>query len=723
MEGRPSYSFMIRERLQKAAKRGENMTAVSKEMRGSVALLTVNNPPVNALSHAVRDGLAREMREISADDGVTAVVIACEGRTFIAGADIREFGSPPKAPHLPDVVNEIEAMEKPVVAAIHGTALGGGLEVALSCHYRVALSSAKVGLPEVKLGILPGAGGTQRLPRIAGPANALDAIISGRHVSAKEAAGWGVLDELVDDDLLGAALAFAEKVAEMGPRRTGEMEIDKGAYDQAFFDGFRKSIARKTRGYFAPERCIQCVEAAVAMPLVEGLARERELFAQCMANPQAKALQHMFFAERQVTRIPGIGKETPRREIKKVGIIGAGTMGGGIAMNFANVGIPVTLLEVKEDALERGLGVVRKNYERSAAKGKYTAEQVDGLMGLFTGTLSYDDLSDCDLIIEAVFETMDIKKTVFTELDRVAKPGAILASNTSYLDINEIAAVTSRPADVLGLHFFSPANVMRLLEIVRADKTADDVLATCVDLAKAIRKVGVVAGVCHGFIGNRMLSPYGREASLAVIEGAKPEDVDKALFDFGMPMGPMTMSDMAGTDIGYLNRQGMGRENYETKAYDWVDRLVEDGRKGLKVGKGIYTYDEGDRTPKPDPEVMKVIEEESAKLGIDRKAIPAEAIVERCMMALINEGAKILGEGMAYRASDIDVVYANGYGYPPYRGGPMHYADHLGLKAVYDKICEFRDTFGPRWWEPAPLLKELAEAGKSFADYDRENAQ
>lgn len=699
------------------------MTAVTKDMRGDVALLTVNNPPVNALSHSVREGLANAMRDIAADDSVKAVVIACDGRTFIAGADIREFGSPPKAPHLPDVVNEIEAMEKPIVAAIHGTALGGGLEVALSCHYRVALSSAKVGLPEVKLGILPGAGGTQRLPRIAGPANALDAIVSGRHIGAKEAANWGVLDELVEDDLIGAALAFAEKAISLGPRRTGEMVLDQGDYDQAFFDGFRELIARKTRGYFAPERCVQCVEAAVALPLAEGLARERELFAECMANPQAKALQHMFFAERQVSRIPGISKETPRREIKKVGIIGAGTMGGGIAMNFANVGIPVTLLEVKQDALERGLGVVRKNYERSAAKGKYTAEQVEGLMGLFTGTLSYDDLSDCDLIIEAVFETMEIKKTVFTELDRVAKPGAILASNTSYLDINEIAEATKRPEDVLGLHFFSPANVMRLLEIVRADKTADDVLATCVDLAKAIRKVGVVAGVCHGFIGNRMLSPYGREASLAVIEGAKPEEVDKALFDFGMPMGPMTMSDMAGTDIGYLNRQGMGRENYETKAYDWVDRLVEDGRKGLKVGKGIYAYDEGDRTPKPDPEVMSVIEEESAKLGIERNPIPAEAIVERCMMALINEGAKILGEGMAYRASDIDVVYANGYGYPPYRGGPMHYADHVGLKAVYDKICEFRDTFGPRWWKPAPLLKELAEAGKSFADYDRENAK
>ena len=531
-----------------------------------------------------------------------------------------------------------------------------------------------------------------------------------------------MLDEVVDDNLLEAAIAFAKSVAGKGARRTGEMTIDGDKFGAEFFAGFRKSIARQTRGYFAPERCVQCVEAAVSMPLEQGLKRERELFQECMRNPQSKALQHMFFAERQVSRIPGISKETPRREIKRVGIIGAGTMGGGIAMNFANVGIPVTLLEVEQAALDRGLGVVRKNYERSAAKGKLTAEQVEGLMAQFTGTLSYDDLSDCDLIIEAVFETMEIKEKVFAKLDRVAKPGAILASNTSYLDVDKIAACTSRPADVLGLHFFSPANVMRLLEIVRADKTAPDVLATCVDLAKTIRKVGVVAGVCHGFIGNRMLSPYGREAALAVIEGAKPEEVDAALFNFGMPMGPMTMSDMAGLDIGYLNRKGVGRENYETKAYDWMDRLVEAGRKGLKVGAGVYAYDEGSRTPKPDPEVQALIEEESAKAGIERRTFTAEEIVERCMMALINEGAKILGEGKAYRASDIDVVYVNGYGYPPYRGGPMHYADSLGLKAVYDKICEFGETFGPRWWQPAPLLKELAEAGKSFADYDRENA-
>lgn len=699
------------------------MSVVTLEKQDEVGVITINNPPVNALSHAVREGLQTHIRDCAADDAVKAVVIACAGRTFIAGADIREFGAPPKAPHLGEVVDEIEAMEKPVVAAIHGTALGGGFEVALSCHYRVALDSAKIGLPEVKLGILPGAGGTQRLPRIAGAANALDAIISGRHIKAKEAASWGALDQVVAEDLPGAAIAFAKDAVSKGPRRTGEMQIDASEYDQAFFDNFRKSIARRTRGYFAPERCIQCVEAAVAMPLAEGLKRERELFQQCMNNPQARAQQHMFFAERQVTRIPGIGKDTPRRDVQKIGIIGAGTMGGGIAMAFVNAGFPVTILEQEQEALDRGLDVCRKNYERSAAKGKFTSEQVEGLMDRMTGTLSYEDLGDCDLIIEAVFETMEVKKKVFTAIDAVAKDGAILASNTSYLNIDEIAAVTKRPADVLGLHFFSPANVMRLLEIVRGEATAPDVLATCVDLAKKIRKVGVVSGVCPGFIGNRMLSHYGREASLCVMEGARPEEVDKALYDFGMAMGPLTVSDMAGLDIGYLNRKGMDESQYEIKATSWYDRIVEMGRKGLKVGAGIYDYDEGSRTPKPSAEVMKIIEEESARHGFTRTSQSADEIVERCMLALVNEGAKILGEGMAYRASDIDVVYANGYGYPPYRGGPMHYADAMGLKTAYEKICGYAEAYGDRWWQPAPLLKELAEAGKSFADFDRENAQ
>lgn len=695
------------------------MATVSIENRDNIALVWVDNPPVNALSHSVREGLTDAMSAIANDDTIDAAVIACRGRTFIAGADIREFGAPPKSPHLTEVVQIIEDMQKPIVAAIHGTALGGGLEVALSCHYRIALSSAKIGLPEVKLGILPGAGGTQRFPRIAGVENALDAIISGRHIKARQAHSWGALDEVVDDGLETAAVDFATSAIAKGVRRTGEMTIDGDKYDQAFFDGFRASIARKTRGYFAPERCIRCVEAAVKLPLKEGLAAERDNFQECFTNPQARALQHMFFAERQVSRVPGISKETPRRDIKKVGIIGAGTMGGGIAMNFANIGMPVTVLEVQQDALDRGLAVVRKNYERTASKGRMTQDDVEARMALFTGTMDYADLADCDLIIEAVFETMDIKKTVFTALDEVAKPGAILASNTSYLSIDDIAEVTSRPADVLGLHFFSPANVMRLLEIVRADKTADDALATCIDLAKKIGKVGVVSGVCHGFIGNRMLSHYAREMSLSVIEGAMPHEVDKAMFDFGMAMGPMTVSDMAGLDIGYLNRKGMDRADYETRATDWIDRVVEMDRKGLKTGAGIYDYDEGSRTPKPSETVMNVILEESQKLGIERTAKSADEIVERGMLALINEGAKILGEGIAIRASDIDIVYINGYGFPPYRGGPMHYADQMGVKTAYEKILKNAETFGPRWWEPAPLLKQLAEADSSFAEYDK----
>ncbi len=704
------------------------MSVVMREIHGDVAVLTVNNPPVNALSHSVRDGLMREMQALEADEAVKAIVIACAGRTFIAGADITEFGKPMREPFLPDVVNAIEAMSKPVVAAIHGTALGGGLEIALGCHYRVAAADAKIGLPEVKLGILPGAGGTQRFPRVAGVDHALDAIVSGRHVAAKEALAWGAVDALVAaisggslEGLVSAAIEMAnDKVAD-GPRRTGDLEIDGDKFDSEFFTGFRKSIARKTRGYFAPEQCIKAIEAAVSLPIHKGMKRERELFMECMQNPQSAALQHMFFAERQVGRIPGVDKNTPRRTIEKVGIIGAGTMGGGIAMNFANVGIAVTMLEVQEDALERGLKVVRGNYERSVKSGRLTDVQVDERMALFNGTLSYDDLSDCDLIIEAVFEKMEIKQQVFNKLDQVAKKGAILASNTSYLDIDEIASYTSRPEDVIGLHFFSPANVMRLLEIVNADKTTNEVLATCVDLAKRIGKVGVVAGVCHGFIGNRMLSKYGWVAALSVIEGNEPQEVDAALFDFGMPMGPLTMFDMAGLDISYMNRQAMGRENYDTRAFDWLDVIVEDGRKGLKVGAGVYDYDEGSRTPKPAETVAAVVEAEANKLGIKRAKKSAEEIVERSILALANEGAKILEEGMAYRASDIDVVYANGYGFPPFRGGPMHYADAMGLDVALEKLKAFRDA-DEHWGDVAPLIEKLAAEGKTFAQYDRENA-
>jgi len=705
------------------------MSVVTRKIQGDVAVLTVNNPPVNALSHLVRDGLMREMSALAKDNTVKAVVVSCDGRTFIAGADITEFGKPMQAPFLPDVVNAIEMMPKPVVAAIHGTALGGGLEVALGCHYRVAAMDAKIGLPEVQLGLLPGAGGTQRFPRIAGVENALDAIVSGRHVSVKEAHSWGAIDVLTEpvaggslEGLNAAAIAFAQSKIIDGPRPTGALEVDATVYGDDFFANFRKSIARKTRGYFAPEQCVKAVEAAVRLPLSDGIEQERALFMECMQNPQSKALQHMFFAERQVGRIPGLNRDTPRRRIAKVGIIGAGTMGGGIAMNFANAGIPIIMLEVQQEALERGLKVVRGNYERSVKSGRMTMPQVDERMALFSGTLSYNDLSDCDLIIEAVFEKMEIKQQVFSKLDKVAKAGAILASNTSYLDIDEIASYTKRPEDVIGLHFFSPANIMRLLEIVRADKTAHDVLATCVSLAKTINKVGVVAGVCHGFIGNRMLSRYGRVAALSVIEGNTPEEVDAALYNFGMPMGPLTMFDMAGLDISYMNRQAMGRESYDTRAFDWLDVIVEAGRKGLKVGAGVYDYDEGSRVPKPSAAVAKVVEAESAKLGLQRSKKTAEEIVERSVLALANEGAKILAEGMAYRASDIDVVYANGYGFPPYRGGPMHYADSMGLDVVLQKLKSFHDA-DEHWGEVAPLIEKLVAEGRNFADYDRENVK
>ncbi|GHF31112.1 3-hydroxyacyl-CoA dehydrogenase [Kordiimonas sediminis] len=691
------------------------MSPITREDIGEIAVLSCDYPPVNALSHAVRKGYIDHLDAIRSDDAIKAVVVRCEGRTFHAGADITEFGKPPQEPHLPDVVMALETFPKPLVAAIHGTALGGGLEIALGCHYRIADPSAKVGLPEVHLGILPGAGGTQRLPRLAGVENALDAILSGRHVKMKEAAAWGVVDRLAGDDLKADAVAYAKEVVASGPRPTGDIELDGAKYDEAFFANFRKSIARKTRGFFAPEQCIRCVEAAVSLPLVEGLKKERQYFTECMQNPEAAAMRHLFFAERQVARVPGITKETKRRDIKKVGIIGAGTMGGGIAMNFANVGIPVTVLELNQEALDRGLGVCRKNWERSS---RLTADDVAERVKYLSGTTNYEDLADCDLVIEAVFEKMEIKEQVFKKLDEVLKPGAIMASNTSYLDVDAIAAYTSRPSDVLGLHFFSPANVMKLLEIVRGKETADDVLATCLDMAKKIGKVGVVAGVCHGFIGNRMLSGYGREANLNVMKGAMPQDVDKAIFDFGMPMGPLTMADMAGLDIGYFNRQSMDRNSFDTRATDWLDRLVEGDRKGLKVGKGIYDYAEGSRAPVPSPEVEAIILEESAKLGLERTSISAEEIVERSIYALINEGAHILDEGIALRASDIDVVYVYGYGFPRYRGGPMHYADAVGLDKVYARLQEFA-SIDPDNWKISPLLKRLAEEGSSFAAFDQ----
>ncbi len=692
--------------------------AVSTSRDGDLLIIMVNNPPVNALSHAVRQGLMEAADTLEADDGLKAGVLICAGRTFMAGADIREFGKPPQAPHLPEVVTRYERLAKPVVAAIHGTALGGGLEVALGCHARVAVASAKIGLPEVKLGLLPGAGGTQRLPRLAGVANALDAMLSGRHVAALEAAKWGVIDQITEDDLLEASKTLA-RTAPLRP--TGDIPVDKAGADDAIAAA-KSNAAKRMRGQFAPTQIIKCVEAALDLPLEDGLKTERALFQDCMANPQSAALRHYFFAERQVARVPGISKDTPRRDVTRVGVIGAGTMGGGIAMACANGGLKVMLLEMNADALDKGLATIRKNYDASAAKGRMTADDVEDRMERITGTLDYADLSACDLIIEAVFERMDVKKEVFGKLDKVARAGAILASNTSYLDIDDIAASTSRPSDVIGLHFFSPANVMRLLEIVRGKATAPDVLATSIDLAKRISKIGVVSGNCHGFIGNRMLRGYGREANLMVVEGAAPQDVDAALTSFGMAMGPLAVGDLAGLDIGYMTRQSVGRANYDTRAYDWVDELVEAGRKGQKTGKGIYLYEPGNRRPIPDPEVDAIIERAAETAQITRRSIGADEIVERCMLALVNEGAQILDEGIALRASDIDVVYVNGYGFPAHQGGPMHWADAKGLDWVLDRL---KDLAGktPQNWAVSPLIESLAKAGSSFAAYDAEKAK
>ena len=690
---------------------------VGYERKGRVGVITVDNPPVNALSYAVRSGLIQRFAEANTDDGAEAVVLMCAGRTFHAGADISEFGRPLEPPLLPDVVFSIEDSPKLTVAAIHGTAFGGGLETALGCDYRCAVPSAWVGQPEVKLGILPGAGGTQRLPRLAGVPSALQMIVSGDPVGASSAHRMGVIDEIIEGDLREGALAYAERLLdERAPqRKTRELVVDTASIPDGFFDGFRRKISRKTRGYVAPERAIQAVEAAVELPFDEGMKRETELFKDCMSNPQAAALQYVFFAEREAAKIPDVPKDTPLRRIEKVGILGAGTMGGGIAMAFANAGIPVTIVEVGQEALDRGLGVIRKNYMRSVTSGRFTEENVDQLLGLITGSLSMSDFADCDLVIEAVYENLALKKEIFEKLDEICKPGAILATNTSGLDVDEIAGVTKRPEDVIGLHFFSPANVMRLLEIVRGAKTAKDVLATCVKMAKTIRKVGVVSGVCRGFIGNRMLGAYSAEADRMILEGATPAQVDKAVFDFGLPMGPFAMADMAGVDVVYLVQREAGVEIGSMDSAV-VDCLYDQGRYGQKTSAGYYTYEKGSRAPIPDPEVEAMVRQVAEKFGVEQREFTDEEIVQRCIYPLINEAARILEEGIALRPGDVDMVWINGYGFPPYRGGPMHFADTEGIRKVYDTIVGFREAYGDHW-QPAPLLERLALEDGSFGEW------
>jgi 3-hydroxyacyl-CoA dehydrogenase len=676
-----------------------------------IAILSINYPPVNALSHAVRDGIVRGMQQAVADATVKAVVLICEGRTFIAGADITEFGKPPQAPSLLDVENSVENSSKPVIAAIHGTALGGGLEVALCCHYRVAVPSAKCGLPEVHLGLLPGAGGTQRLPRIVGPEQALEMVTSGKHIDAKTAHAAGMIDELVPEGSLRAnAISFAQKViAEKRPlkkvRDLGD-KVEAARGKPELFAEFRKANARKFRGFLAPEYNIRCIEAAVNLPFEQGLEVERKLFMELMNGIQSAAQRYVFFAERQVWKVPDVPEDTATLPIAKVGVIGAGTMGGGIAMNFANVGIPVTIVETKQEALDRGLGVIRKNYETTAKRGKLKPEDVEKRMGLLTGTLQMEQLADCDLIIEAVFENMDVKKEVFGKLDKIAKQGAILATNTSYLNVDEIAATTRRPESVIGLHFFSPANVMRLLEIVRGEKTSKPVIATSMQLAKRIGKVAVLVGVCHGFVGNRMLAARQEQAIAMLMEGAMPWDVDKVLYEFGMPMGPFAMSDLAGLDIGW---------NKETSSSSTVrEVLCEMDRRGQKTGAGFYDYDE-QRSAKPSPVTEKIIKDFMAKAGATPRQVSEQEILERCIYPMINEGAKILEEKIAIRPSDIDIVWINGYGWPAYRGGPMFYGDTVGLKTVVAKLKEYSSKLGPDF-RISPLLEQLAAAGKRFQD-------
>ena len=695
---------------------------VSYELVNNVAVISVNNPPVNALSQAVREGILDAVTTAQ-EDASEAIVLHCEGRTFIAGADITEFGKPPQEPGLPSVLSAIENSSKPVIAAIHGTALGGGFEVALACHYRCAIASAKVGLPEVKLGLLPGAGGTQRVPRIAGVKAALDMIASGNPVAAPRAKDMGLVDEIISaDDLKAGALEYGKALVKSGAplKRIRDITIDPANVEPGFFDAARERLARRARGQIAQDKIVSCIEAAVNLPMDEGLQRERELFRELVTSPESAAMRHIFFAERLAAKIKDLPRDTPLRAVNKVAIIGGGTMGGGIAMCFANVGIPVLMLEIDDEALQKGMGIIEKNYKITMLKGKMTEDQLGQRIGLITGTTDYADLGDVDMVIEAVFENLELKKEIFAKLDAVCKPGAILATNTSYQDVDAIAAATGRPQDVLGMHFFSPANVMKLLEVVRGEKTVDDVLATTMAIGKRINKVCTLSRVCYGFIGNRMLGGYGREAQMLLMDGCTPSQVDSALEKFGMAMGPLAMGDLAGLDVGYKARQGRTDLPDDPKLYRMGTLLVEMGRYGQKTGSGFYKYDPETRARMADPEVEAMIKAEAAKIGIEQRDISDEEILQRCFYPLINEGARILEEGIAQRPSDIDVVYVFGYAFPVAKGGPMYYADQIGLKQVYDKICEFRDRDGEQYWQPAPLLKQLAEAGKTFAEWGSE---
>lgn len=681
------------------------MSIVSTKTNANLAIIIIDNPPVNALSHAVRLGVSEQMEINAQKDNIEAIILMCAGRTFCAGADISEFGKPPLAPGLPELIEQIERTNKPVIAALHGTTLGGGFELALSCHYRIMDVNAKVGLPEVHLGLIPGASGTQRLPRLIGAEAALEMITSGKAIGASKAEKLGIIDQLSSENLENDAILFTQQILKENQpiKRISDLNVQAQA---DVFDNFRKKITKKSRGYLAPDAAIRAVEAAVNLPYEQGLIVERDEFATLLSSSQSIGQRHLFFAERMVGKIPDIDKTTPVREIKSTAVIGGGTMGCGIAINFLNAGLPVKLLEISSQAADAARDKIEKIYLSSVKKGRISQQKMETTLALLTCIDNYDDLADEDLIIEAVFENMDVKKQVFAKLDQMAKPGAILATNTSFLDVNEIASSTGRPEDVIGLHFFSPAHIMPLLEIVRTEKNSPSIVATALKIGKMIGKTSVVSGVCYGFIANRMASCYSREAGLLLLEGASVEQIDKTLYDFGMPMGMFEMLDLAGIDIGVMARNNRPSDSYDNAAFQVHDSLVNEGHKGQKTGMGFYQYSDGNKLT--NPKVQELAIKFAAENGIKRREISNQEIEERCVFTLINEGYKIIEEGIALRQSDVDVVYAMGFGFPRYRGGPLHYANHIGLKVIVEKIEKFAKLYGARWWTPSKLLIEQA---------------
>ncbi|MGY0217520.1 3-hydroxyacyl-CoA dehydrogenase NAD-binding domain-containing protein [Endozoicomonadaceae bacterium StTr2] len=687
-------------------------STVTLEKNNNIAVIAINNPPVNALSQSVRQGIVEALTAAENDADIAAIVLACEGRTFIAGADISEFGKPPLEPHLPDVLQRLQQSSKPVIAALHGTVLGGGFETALSCHFRVALKGTKVGLPEVNLGLIPGSGGTQLLPRVVGVETALQMITSCKSESVDKLVDTDAIDQIVDDNLLQAAIDFAKTV--VSEQRTAvavpERSVAADSFEADIFDQYRKTTARRARGQQAPQLAIDSVENAVKLPFDEALTKEREMFLSCRASSQSRAMRHAFFAERQVAKLEGIDKSVQPLDINEVAIIGAGTMGQGIAMCFASAGLQVRLLELSEDNLQTGLASIYTRYQQNVKRGRMSEQQLTDCMDRIQGTCEYDDLAGVDLVVEAAFENLQVKQQIFSTLDKVCKPEALLATNTSYLDIDQIATATSRPEKVLGMHFFSPANIMKLLEVVRADKTSDETLVTAMQLGRKIRKISVAVGVCYGFVGNRMYACYGREANMLLLEGASPEQIDKAMQAWGMAMGPLAVNDMSGIDIAYKAR----RENPDLPDdpcyFRAADLMVESGRLGQKTFAGFYLYDEEGKKH-ADASVLEVFAAEAKRLGVEQREISEQEIQDRLVFALINEGARILDEGIAARAGDIDAIWLNGYGFPRFRGGPMCYAQELGLKNVVSRIEQFREQLGDRYWQPAERLVTLAETG------------